>query len=195
MSLGAVILTGGSSRRMGADKAAELWFGVRAVDRVAEVARACGARHVVTAGDIDYGYETAPDPAPHSGPVGGLISGAQALRIRACDRGLFLAVDAPTLFPSDVAGLLAHPSPGAAFEGLPLPMVVDLSAWPAEAQSDWPLRRLVERMGLVQIVCPKDRWSHVRGANTPRERAALLVDQHDAHRDRIGRATPPSEKA
>ena len=47
MSLGAVILTGGSSRRMGADKAAELWFGVRAVDRVAEVARDCGANYAV----------------------------------------------------------------------------------------------------------------------------------------------------
>lgn len=179
MKLGAVILTGGSSRRMGADKAAELWFGMRAVDRVAEVARACGARHVVTAGDVDYGYDTAPDATPLGGPVGGLISGAEALRLRGCDRGLFLAVDAPTLLPADVTDLFAQPSPGAAFEGLPLPMVVDLSAWPADAESGWPLRRLVERIGLSQLVCPKDRRSHVRGANTPGERAALLVRPHE----------------
>ena len=35
VKLGAIILTGGASSRMGADKAEALWLGVRAVDRVA----------------------------------------------------------------------------------------------------------------------------------------------------------------
>ena len=69
-TLGAIILTGGASRRMGTDKAAQLWDGRRAVDRVAELARSVGATVVVSAGDGEFGLPRAPDPAPLSGPVG-----------------------------------------------------------------------------------------------------------------------------
>jgi molybdopterin-guanine dinucleotide biosynthesis protein A len=47
---GVLILTGGGSRRMGRDKAALDWGGVRAVDRLAELARALGAQRVLTVG-------------------------------------------------------------------------------------------------------------------------------------------------
>jgi len=175
LALGAVILTGGASNRMGTDKAAELWLGLRAVDRIAQTARSCGAAHIVTAGGVDYGFPFVPDLTPSGGPVGGVLSGARALRQAGCDRGLVLAVDAPTLSPDDLAALLAQPSPGAAFEGLHLPMVIDLDALAPDAEADWPLARLAERTGLVRLACPEDRWSHVRGANTPQEREALLL--------------------
>ena len=76
--LGVVILTGGASRRMGTDKAAQIWGGRRAVDRLADLARALGAVRVVTAGDGDYGLARAPDPAPQSGPVAGVLAGVEA---------------------------------------------------------------------------------------------------------------------
>ncbi|HEY0651236.1 NTP transferase domain-containing protein, partial [Phenylobacterium sp.] len=50
MALGVVILTGGASSRMGADKAALLWGGRRAVDRLADLARELGAAAVLTSG-------------------------------------------------------------------------------------------------------------------------------------------------
>jgi molybdopterin-guanine dinucleotide biosynthesis protein A len=173
--LGAVILTGGASRRMGADKATELWLGVRAVDRIAQTGRSCGAAHVVTAGGADYGLPHSPDATPFGGPVGGVMAGAAALRKAGCDRGLILAVDAPTLSPDDLADLLAQPWPGGVFEGLHLPMVIDLDALPPDAQADWPLARLAERAGLARLACREDRRAHVRGANTPQEREALLL--------------------
>ena len=70
--LAAVILTGGASRRMGQDKATRLLAGVRAVDHLANLARAVGAEQVITAGGPDLGMLHVPDPAPFSGPVAGI---------------------------------------------------------------------------------------------------------------------------
>ena len=170
---GALILTGGGSRRMGRDKAGLDWGGARAVDLVADLARAVGAGPVLTVG-ADLGLPFVPDPEPGPGPVGGVLAGAAALREAGLTRALILAVDAPTLTAADLAPLLAALAPGAAFEGLPLPMVLDLSALPADAQSGWPLRRLVERAGLLAVPVPAGAEARLRGANTPEERERLL---------------------
>jgi molybdopterin-guanine dinucleotide biosynthesis protein A len=170
---GVLILTGGGSRRMGRDKAALAWDGTRAVDRLAALAEALGAERVLTVG-ADLGLPFVPDPEPGAGPVGGVLAGAAALRAAGLARALVLAVDAPTITADDLAPLLAAPAPGAAFEGLPLPMVLDLSALPDDAQAGWPLRRLVERAGLAVVAAPAESEARLRGANTPEERAALL---------------------
>jgi molybdopterin-guanine dinucleotide biosynthesis protein A len=83
-------------------------------------------------------------------------------------------VDAPTLEAEDLAPLFDQPPPGAAFEGLHLPMVVCLDALPKDAEPDWPLGRFVERAGLARVPCPVEATDRIRGANTPQERAALL---------------------
>jgi len=170
---GALILTGGGSRRMGRDKAALDWDGARAVDRVAELARTVGARAVLMVG-ADLGLPFVPDPEPGAGPVGGVLAGAAALRALGLERALILAVDAPTLTVEDLTLLLAAEAPGAAFEGLPLPMVLPFSALPEGAEAGWPLRRLVERAGLLVVAVPVGAEARLRGANTPEELAALL---------------------
>lgn len=169
--VGAIILTGGASSRMGVDKAAQLWDGRRAVDRVADLALALGAPRVLTAGEGDYGLERVRDPAPQSGPVAGVLAGLAAL---GPGRVLVLAVDAPTLTPEDLAPLLVAGPPGATFEDLPLPMVFDRDAAPADAALDWPLRRFVERAGLQRLAPPPGAGERLRGANTPQERDRLL---------------------
>ncbi len=169
--LGAVILCGGGSTRMGSDKALLDWGGVRAVDRVAELARAVGATVVLTAGR-DYGLDWVPDPQEGAGPVGGVLAGATALAARGCARALVLAVDAPTLRPEDLAPLLAAQT-GATFDVSPVPMVLPLDALPEGAQAGWPLRRLVERAGLAVLECPEGAWARLLGANTPEERDRL----------------------
>lgn len=166
-SLGAIILCGGASRRMGRDKALLDWGGQRAVDRVAGLARAAGANALVTAG-ADLGLPWAADDAALAGPVGGILAGARALGTA---RLLVLAVDAPTVLLEDLAPLLAE---GGYYEGLPVPMVVEASALPADAEAGWPLRRFVERAGLVSLPVPEGAMARLRGANTPEEREDLL---------------------
>ena len=68
---------------------------------------------------------------------------------------------------------LAAEAPGAAFVGQPLPMVLDLAARPGDAQADWPLRRFVERAGLIQLAPDPVLLPRLRGANTPTERDRL----------------------
>jgi molybdopterin-guanine dinucleotide biosynthesis protein A len=174
--LGAIILTGGASSRMGVDKASQVWAGRRAVDRVADLARAVGAACVVTAGGADFGLPWAADPAPFSGPVAGLVSGA-GLVGPAVARLLVLAVDAPTILPDDLAPLLAAPLPGASFHGLPLPMIIARAAIPSEAEGGWPLKRIVERAGLALLSAPPGALDRLHGANTPDEKARLLGER------------------
>jgi molybdopterin-guanine dinucleotide biosynthesis protein A len=173
MTLGAVILVGGASTRMGADKAIQVWQGRRAVDLVADLARAAGAGVVITAGG-DYGLPFVSDPPGRAGPAAGLIAGARRLAADGMSHGLFLAVDAPSLRPADLAPLLSAPDPGAAFDGYPLPAVAALSALPTDAPPGLPLRRLIDEAGLAAPTCPPGCALRLRGANTPRERAAVL---------------------
>lgn len=165
--LGAIILSGGASRRMGRDKARLDWNGRRAVDRVADLARSVGAEALVTAG-ANLGLPWVPDDDARAGPVGGVLAGARALGMA---RLLVLAVDAPTILPEDLAPLLAS---GGCYEGLPLPMMLEAGAIPADAEAGWPLRRFVERAGLAILPVPEGAMARLRGANTPEERAVLL---------------------
>jgi molybdopterin-guanine dinucleotide biosynthesis protein A len=170
---GAIILTGGASRRMGADKALLEWNGQRAVDRVAALASAAGAARVLTVGR-DHGLEHVPDPEPGAGPVGGVLAGARALAGLGLSRMLVLAVDAPTVTVEDLAPLLAASGAGAVYEELPVPMVVSLAALPSAARAGWPLRRLVEAAGLRALPCDAASRTRLRGANTPQERVVLM---------------------
>lgn len=173
MRIGAMILCGGASERMGTAKASLDWLGRRAVDRVASTAVEAGAVEILTVGPENFGYPSVPDDEPLGGPVGGVIAGVRALAGKDVDRLLVLAVDAPTLTAADLQPLFASQA-GAAFEGLNFPFVAPIAALPADARPDWPMGRLIERAGLVRTVCPPGSRERLRGANTPAERAALL---------------------
>jgi molybdopterin-guanine dinucleotide biosynthesis protein A len=186
LAIGAAILVGGASSRMGVDKAAQDWGGRRAVDRLADLATAAGAAPVVTVGGRDYGLPRVDDLSAGGGPVGGLAAAVAALRTAGCARMLALAVDAPTVRLADIAPLLAAPSPGAAFEGLHLPLVFDLAAAPLDAGPGWPIARFVERAGLARLPCPSAAYARLRGANTPEERARLLAADDPAEKGGAG---------
>lgn len=174
MSLGVLILVGGKSTRMGADKASQLWGDRRAVDHLAALSQALRAAAVVTAGAGDYGLPLVADGEVDGGPVCGLVAGGAALARLGCERVLALAVDAPTIAPGDVSPLIAAPTPGAAYRGLNLPLTWDLAATPVGARAGWPVGRFIEAAGLRLLACPPAAEARLRGANTPAERAALL---------------------
>ena len=108
--------------------------------------------------------------------MGGVIAGVEALRGAGCDRALVLAADAPTIRPQDIQPLLAQGGAGATFEGLHLPMVLDLAAVPSGAQAGWPMARLVDLARLERLACPPQARARLRGANTPEEREVLLME-------------------
>ena len=74
----------------------------------------------------------------------------------------------------DLALLLTATGPVAALEGRRRPMVLIGLALPQDAVARWPIARLIERAGLVRIVCPADSFERLRGANTPNERRDQL---------------------
>jgi molybdopterin-guanine dinucleotide biosynthesis protein A len=79
----AAILTGGRSRRMGADKAFVTVDGVAMVDRVAGAVRTAGASSVVAVGgDLARlraaGLRAVADPHQGAGPLGGLLTALEA---------------------------------------------------------------------------------------------------------------------
>ena len=175
MRLAAIILVGGASARMGADKAMLCWNGRRAVDRLADLARDVGAEYALTVGHGDHGLPRLDDPSPDGGPVAGIAAGVAALKAKGYGRVLVLAVDAPTVRPEDLSPLIATVPPGAAYERLNLPLVMDIDASPGDAGPGWAVRRLVERAGLARVACPAGAAERLRGANTPDERQRLLT--------------------
>ena len=176
MALGSIILAGGAASRMGADKGALVWLDRRAIDRVAALARVAGAEALVSVGAADYGLPRVVEDPPLGGPVAGVLAGMAALRTLGCERGLVLAVDAPTIRLGDIAPLLAQDGAGAAFEGLHLPMLLAFAATPPDAKADWPLARLADRAGLARLACEPQARARLRGANTPEERAVLIAE-------------------
>lgn len=173
MSLGCIILAGGASRRMGADKALLDWKGRRAIDHVADLARKAGAAEVIISGG-DYGLPFVADPdGPRSGPLGGILAGCAALRTRGVTRALILTVDAPSIQPADLNALIAAPSPGAVYGDLRLPMIIDIAAIPEGLAADAPVWRLIEAAGLSRLACPAGAERRLHGANTPEEWASL----------------------
>ena len=183
MRLAAIILVGGASSRMGADKAALSWNGRGAVDRLADIARQLGAELTLTAGHGEHGLPRVEDPAPDGGPVSGIVAGIAALRPAGAGRVLVLAVDAATIRASDVAPLLEAGPPGAAYQDLNLPLVLDVAAMPRDAGQGWAVGRLIECAGLARLVAPPGAAERLRGANTPAERDRLLAALAEAETD------------
>lgn len=172
--LGGLVLAGGTSRRMGEDKALLDWGGRRAIDHVFDLAASLCGGPVLVSGR-DYGLPFVTDPHPLAGPTAGILAGAAALGAQGCTTVLVLAVDAPTLTAADLTPLLDGEGTGFCYEGLPLPMVARIDALPFDAPGDWPLRRLAETTGLTILTCPPQVQLRARGANDDAERAVLLA--------------------
>jgi molybdopterin-guanine dinucleotide biosynthesis protein A len=160
---------------MGADKARLDWRGVSAIDRLVALSHDLGIQMVLTAG-ADHGLPAVLDASPGAGPCGGILAAAEWLRAAGYARALILAVDAPTVTACDIRPLLEAGGAGAVYEGLPLPMMIELAAVPPDTEAQWPLKRLAEAAELIVLPCSEEARPRLRGANTPEERLRLLTD-------------------
>lgn len=116
MRCAGVLLTGGTSRRLGADKARAEIAGVSLAERAAGVLAAV-CELVVEVGDGVSGLHAVREDPPGSGPLAGLVAGAAALAGPAGDGRL---VDAVVLLGCDLVRVDA-------------PLVAMLAAWPGRA--------------------------------------------------------------
>jgi molybdopterin-guanine dinucleotide biosynthesis protein A len=94
MTVGGVLLTGGSSRRLGVDKATLVVHGQRLADHAAAVLGAVCTRVVEVGSGVTDLPVCREDPIG-SGPLAGLVAGATALGIGASDGVVLLACDLP----------------------------------------------------------------------------------------------------
>ncbi|MGE4071354.1 MAG: molybdenum cofactor guanylyltransferase [Lysobacterales bacterium] len=181
-----VVLAGGQSRRMGADKAQLVWHGQRLIDRCAQLLRTAGCSRVVVSGDYPQ-YPHVPDQYAHRGPLGGLASVAAS---EAESRWLVSAVDQPlldvTLLRALLDGLLVAAETGRAvcrYGEDPLPMALlvapETRRWMHYAVSgDSPghrsLKALQEHLRIHALPADAATRARLRGVNTPEEWQALL---------------------
>jgi molybdopterin-guanine dinucleotide biosynthesis protein A len=108
------VLCGGSSQRMGRDKALIVLGGRALAQRVADSLRAAGARRVVAVGGDPaaleaLGLDTVPDRHPGEGPLGGVLTALDALAGDEGGPGLVavLACDLVTPDPRAIRAVVA----------------------------------------------------------------------------------------
>jgi molybdopterin-guanine dinucleotide biosynthesis protein A len=94
--VGGLLLTGGSSRRLGVDKAGLVVHGQRLADHAAAALGAVCAR-VVEVGPGITGLPCCREDPPGQGPLAALVAGAAGLGAHASEGVLLLACDLPTV--------------------------------------------------------------------------------------------------
>jgi molybdenum cofactor guanylyltransferase len=105
-----LLLTGGSSRRMGRDKAEIVVAGERLADRAARVLQTV-CDPVLEIGPGRSSLESVGDEHPHTGPLAALVTGAGALGARGYEGAvLLLAVDLPFVDARLLELLVNHPA-------------------------------------------------------------------------------------
>lgn len=143
-----VVLCGGSSRRMGVDKATLLLDGVAMARRTADALRASGVGAVLTVGGdapglAGVGDRHLDDQQPGAGPLGGVATAAAAapgstLVVAACDL--------PDLGPEVVAALWAAGADGPAAQVV-VPVVDGRVQWAVALVPGAAAALVVDRFG------------------------------------------------
>ncbi len=125
-TFGVLILAGGRSSRMGADKASLPYRGVTLLSHMRDLADRAGAALVLVGGGPKGDLK---DPVAGAGPVASLCALADhTSRCAGPLRWVVLPVDMPLLEPTLIRKLAAAQAPAAAFTGHPLPLALTLEA-------------------------------------------------------------------
>lgn len=172
-----VVLAGGSSSRMGVNKAELLYQGMPLVQWQVEKLRGIGLPEVLVSG---YGEGMIPDDIPGKGPLGGLYS---ALRRASGQQCLVLPVDVPLIDTDTLEQLIRAHRGGItllSYNGRPEPLigVYDKSLaqfiLPMLHQGSTSVWRLLDLVGCRTLPARGD-GKIVANCNTPEEFAAICA--------------------
>lgn len=173
-----VVLAGGRSSRMGADKASLPWRGQSLLEHARGVLEQAGATQVLLSGPY-AGPHAMPDHESGLGPLGGVLTLAQT---QADGIYLLVPVDMPLLTASLLRRLAAavaadHGAPCAIWAKHALPLCLRLDAAARSAMADLArqrqrarsLRALHDRLGGIELVLAKGDAPCLVNCNTPEE--------------------------
>ena len=185
MTLSAVLLAGGESRRMGRDKATLEFEGAPLWRRQLDLLRAVNPQQLfVSAREkpdwLPAGVELLLDDPPSRGPLSGLTKALRAIRTTHL---IALAVDMPFMTADEFAQLLARAAEGCGTVPLVRQIAEPLAAiYPAEARDDCraalagadsSLQSLVRTLNAAKKVklwpVPNGRAPLYRSVNSPRD--------------------------
>ncbi|WP_026375413.1 molybdenum cofactor guanylyltransferase [Aestuariibacter salexigens] len=117
-----VVLAGGLSSRMGADKALLQWQGQSLLDRAQTLLNESGVSKVVVSGELGIA-----DRYTAQGPVGGIVSVVMNLQMQPHDQLIVLPVDMPLLTTEHINNLCQYAEQhhtSAYYEGYVLPSLL-----------------------------------------------------------------------
>lgn len=182
-SIGAVILAGGKSSRMGRDKAYLPFRDMRLIDHMLQLLDKLGCSPVVVSGKAT-GYTAVEDIFPHAGPVGGIYAITQAVPQKKWPRAwLFVPVDMPLLTPVLLNRLLSYHltdgCDGACFTDNPLPLFIHLhhhvlaainqAAVKIAAGGQVAVRQLLEQLAICRATHSDREAVQLTNVNTPED--------------------------
>jgi molybdenum cofactor guanylyltransferase len=187
--IGAAILAGGKSSRMGQDKANLPYGKGRLIDHMVQLAGMLGCTPIVVSGHVG-GYRSVEDQFPHAGPVGGIHAVTQAALKENWPRDwFFIPVDMPLLTPALLRKLLECPHlaqhDGTCFAGKPLPLYlrlndhvlkqIDEAAARLAAGGQMAVRQLLEPLNICHTFCCEAENTQLANANTPGDWERITV--------------------
>jgi molybdopterin-guanine dinucleotide biosynthesis protein A len=179
---GGLVLAGGKSARMGADKAALTYKGRTLLEHMSNLLSMAGAAPVLRVG---FGGELV-DPMPDCGPAAGVIALADHVAANpGVESWLVVPVDMPLLTPALLKRLADVDAPAAHFVDMTLPLAITLSPDVAAAvqrtrgdlQSEHgvSLWRLLRDVGATAIAPTPAEMPCLINVNTPAEWQSLQV--------------------
>lgn len=181
---GAFLLAGGSSRRMGQDKAALSYQGIPLLDHIRDLARKAGATPVLVGGGASADV---PDPFPGAGPANALCALANAALDGMPPAWVVLPVDMPLLGPGLLQRLARTPGHAAHFMDQPLPFLLRLDthvrtyagevAHRLAARDSISLYRVLEDLRATVLTPSDAEQAQLVNANTPTDWQAVLASR------------------
>lgn len=181
--IGAAILAGGKSSRMGSDKAHLPYGKGRLIDHMVRLLGELGCSPIVVSGHAE-GYRSIEDQLPHAGPVGGIHAVTQMIIKEDWPRAwLFVPVDMPLLTPELLNRLSScactYDHDGACFDNRPLPLflrlhdhvfaTIDQAAAKIAAGEKMAVHQLLAQLEICNHVCSEDEIKQLANANTPED--------------------------